>query len=325
MAVTLTGCGTTKWSDTTRTATEQMLLSNAMDQAVGLMNLSAVFNKSVWIDSEPISTATDYRYFVSAVRQHLLANGAKVVEKKDDADYVAELRAGTVGTDRNDLMVGVPSFSVPTGWSSDYLQGTTAIPEIAFYKRTDQQAVVKVAIFVYNRKTNAPLLQSGNIQTKSQIRARWILGTGPITSGDICKGTELAGTKINPTIAQMIDFESDKTLAPSVTLPVIYKEHDEKEQENRIPKPTLDTLPLPVTEATPDTPGKPEEMLATNDPGEMPLMFPQSHAVELTAPNSAPKYYVPSSTSLPWQTPEQHAIPQLATPHLAPGFDSYLR
>ena len=28
------GCGTTKWSDTSRTATEQLLISDAMDRAV---------------------------------------------------------------------------------------------------------------------------------------------------------------------------------------------------------------------------------------------------------------------------------------------------
>ena len=330
MAVTLTGCGTTKWSDTSRTATEQLLLTHAMDSAVGQMNYKALYNKTAWIDITAIDPATDSKYFVSTVRQHLLASGAKLVEQKDDADYVVELRAGTVGTDRNDLMVGVPSFSIPTGWSSDLLSGTTAIPEIAIYKRTDQRAVVKVAAFVYNRKTNSPLCQSGNIQTESQIRAKWIFGAGPFTQGDICKGTELAGTKISPTISQMIDLESDKTLAPSVTLPIFYKEHDE---DNTIPNPTLEVLPFPLTEATPGAPDKPEEMLAENELGEMPPLPPPNAtpvAVANSTPNTAPNYYVPSSTLLPWQTTEQQAVPQFttpqhATPQLATGFDSYLR
>jgi len=325
MVLTLTGCGTTKWSDTSRTATEQMLLSNAMDQAVGQMDFKALFNKTVFIDSRPIAGATDSLYFISTVRQHLLANGAKVVDEKENADYVAELRAGTLGTDRNDLMVGVPSFSLPTGWTSEYLTGTTSVPEIAIYKRTDQRAVVKVAVFVYNRKTNSPLWQSGNIQTESQIRAKWIFGAGPITRGDICKGTELAGTKINPTISQIIDLENDMALAPSVTLPVFYKEHEEKEPGNKAPKPTLDSLPLPVAEAVPDEPDKPHEMLAANSQDEMPPALPPPNVVPNTVAHNLPNGYMPSSTSLPWQTPEQFATPQLATSQLAPGFDSYLR
>ena len=318
MVLTLSGCGTTKWSDTTRTATEQLLLTNAMDRAVGQMNFCALFNKSTFIDSTAIDGA-DKLYFISTVRQHLLASGAKIKEKKEDADYIVELRAGTVGTDRNDLMIGVPSFSVPTGFASELLTGTTAVPEIAIFKRTDQRAVVKVAAFVYNRKTNTPVWQSGNIQTESKIRARWIFGTGPITRGDITKGTELAGTKINPTISQIIDLENDKGLAPSVTLPVFYKEYDEKEVENKIPKPTLDSLPLPVSETVPEIPDKPQEMLAANNPGETPPSLPQPNA----APNTVPNNYVPDSTLLPWQTPVQQ--PQFATPRLAPGFDSYLR
>ncbi|MCL2120076.1 MAG: hypothetical protein FWH27_16790, partial [Planctomycetaceae bacterium] len=203
--------------------------------------------------------------------------------------------------------------------------GTTSVPEIAIYKKTDQRAVVKVAAFVYNRKNNTPFWQSGNIQTESQIRAKWVFGAGPFTRGDISKGTELAGTKINPTISQIIDLENDKSLAPSVTLPVFYKEHDEKDQENSIPKPTLDSLPLPVSEANPDgsdgsESDKPQEMLATNEPGELPLSSPQSNPGPGAVPNNVPNHYVPYPTVLPWQTPERIAAPQLA-----PGFDSYLR
>ena len=266
MVLTLNGCGTMKWSDTSRTATEQLLLTHAMDGAVGKMNFSAIsalFGKTVYIDSTAIDAATDSKYFISTVRQHLLASGAKVVGTKEDADYVVELRAGTVGTDRNDLMIGVPSFTVPTMGTQDFLTGGSAIPEIALYKKTDQRAVVKVAAFVYNRKTNAPLWQSGNILTESRIRAVWWFGAGPFSKGDICKGTELAGTKINPTITQIIDIEGDKGMAPSVTLPVFYKEVEEKEPEPDIPKPTLDLVP--TAETKPDDPDKPQEILAAND------------------------------------------------------------
>jgi hypothetical protein len=324
MVLTLNGCGTMKWSDTSRTATEQLLVTHAMDSAVGKMNFSSLFNKTVFLDIEAINAATDSKYFVSTVRQHLLASGAKVVEKKDDADYVVELRAGTVGTDRNDLMVGVPSFTVPTLGTSDFLTGGSAIPEIALYKRTDQRAVVKVAAFVYNRKTNAPFLQSGNIQTESRVLAKWVFGAGPFSRGDICKGTELAGTKINPTISQIIDLESDKGMAPSVTLPVFYKEKEieEKEPENDIPTPTL--APIPTAEAKPDGPDKPQELLAANEQTvppniNAPVQQPVPYVYQ-NMPAPPANGYVPSSTALPWQSSEQ-----VASPQLAPGFGGYLR
>ena len=343
MALTLTGCGTTKWSDTSRTATEQLLLTHAMDRAVGKMNFSSLFNKTVYIDHKPIEGATDRLYFISTVRQHLSASGAKVVENKDDADYVVELRAGTVGTDRNDLMVGVPSFTVPTLGTQDFLTGGSAIPEIAIYKKTDQRAVVKVAAFVYNRKTNNPFYQSGNILTESRIRATWFFGAGPFCRGDIYNGTELAGTKINPTIAQIIDLESDKGMAPSVTLPIFYKEHEEKKPENDIPTPKLGAVS--ATETKPDVPDKPQELLAadgqaasgaktgeqvaptfqvamaqgvpqqTNTPVQQPAPY-----IYQNIPNPPANGYVPGSTVLPWQSSGQ-----VASPQLAPGFSGYLR
>lgn len=273
MLLFLTGCGTTKWSDTSRTATEQLLLSNAMDRAVGQLNFTALYGKKTWIDSKAIDAATDSKYFISAVRQHLLASGARVMDKEEDANYVVELRAGAVGTDRNDLFYGVPSVSIPTGWASGDLAGTTAIPEIAIYKRTDQRAVVKVGVFAYNKKTNAPVWQSGNIQTESRIRARWVLGTGPFSVGDICEGTELAGSRLDPTLTKIIDLESarsdESAPAPSVTLPVFYTEHEEDEPESKLPKPTI--APLTTGETTPDDPDKKgpadkdEEMLAAGD------------------------------------------------------------
>jgi len=307
--LTLNGCGTMKWSDTSRTATEQLLLTHAMDNAVGKMNFMSLFNKIVFIDSTAINDATDSKYFVSTVRQHLLASGAKVVATKDEADYVVELRAGTVGTDRNDLMVGVPSFTVPTMGTQDFLTGGSAIPEIALYKKTDQRAVVKVAAFVYNKKTNAPLWQSGNILTESRIRARWVLGAGPFSKGDIYNGTELAGTKINPAITQIIDIEGDKGMAPSVTLPIFYKELEEKEPEPDIPKPTLDLAS--TAETKPEASDKPEETLAANDqvdPGEK-----TGEQIAL-APQFVMGQDVPQNVSAPVQQPVPYIYQNLPDP-----------
>jgi len=311
MVIALTGCGTTKWTDTSRTATEQLLLSNAMDRAVGNMNFSTLlFNKSIWIDNTAIVNATDSPYFVSAIRQHLLANGAKIMEKKEEADYIVELRAGAVGTNRNDLMIGVPALNVPTGWAQNYFSGATAVPEIAIYKKTQQRAVVKVAAFVYNRKTNAPLWQSGNIQTESRVRDVWAFGAGPFSRGDICRGTELAGSQLSPTITQIIDLGTEKSPAPSVTLPVLYKEHEEKESSGDIPIPSLTFDPL--TEAEPVVPDKPQEMLVQSPSGDESLVT--------TSPVAPLPGYVPIATLLPWQSHDHNAPTQLA-----PGFGNYLR
>lgn len=38
-ALCVSGCGTTRWSDSKRTATEQMLVSDAVERAVGAIDM----------------------------------------------------------------------------------------------------------------------------------------------------------------------------------------------------------------------------------------------------------------------------------------------
>ena len=45
------GCGTTKWSDSPRTATEQLLISDAVDRAISEIDFSALADKDVYLDT----------------------------------------------------------------------------------------------------------------------------------------------------------------------------------------------------------------------------------------------------------------------------------
>ena len=45
----LCGCGTTKWSDTGRTATEQLLISSAMEELIDEYDYYALSNRSVFV------------------------------------------------------------------------------------------------------------------------------------------------------------------------------------------------------------------------------------------------------------------------------------
>ncbi len=187
----LLGCGTTKWTDTTRTATEQLLISDSMDRAVSRIDFRALAGKKVFVDDTPLKGVTDTAYLASVIRQHLLASGGKLQETKDKAEYVVEVRAGAVGTDHDDLLVGVPALTVPTVVPVPGIP--TQIPEIPFVKRTNQRAVAKIAVFVYNRKTGRILWQSGIVPDESRTKALWVFGAGPFQSGSTYSGTKFAG------------------------------------------------------------------------------------------------------------------------------------
>lgn len=193
----LVGCGTTRWSDTARTATEQLLVSDCIDRSVSAMDLRALAGKKVYFDTTYIRTTIDADYITSSIRQHALASGCIVKTVKDDADYIAEIRSGAVGTDRYDVLFGVPATSLPTG-----TPGMAAtIPELPFIKKTDQRAVAKLAVFAYNRRTGRPIWQSGITPVESEAKDVWVFGAGPFKKGDIHKGMNFAGDRLPiPTI-----------------------------------------------------------------------------------------------------------------------------
>jgi hypothetical protein len=193
---TCPGCGTTKWTDTTRTATEQLLITDSVDRAVSRLDLRALAGKKVFVDDTPAKQVTDAAYLVSAIRQHVLASGAILKDKREDAEYILEVRAGAVGTDRHDLLFGMPATTLPTiGVMGAAVP--TQIPEIALAKKTDQRGVAKISLFAYNRETGRPVWQSGAVPEQSTTKAFWLLGAGPFQRGTIHRGTTFAGAKLH--------------------------------------------------------------------------------------------------------------------------------
>src|SRR5439155_10449112 len=107
------GCATTRMTDTARTATEQLLISNAVDQAVSQIDFRPLAGKTVFCDPQYLDGAVDRGYVISSLRQQLLAIGATLQDDRAKAEYVVEVRSGAIGTDRHSLLVGVPQMTVP--------------------------------------------------------------------------------------------------------------------------------------------------------------------------------------------------------------------
>jgi hypothetical protein len=188
----LAGCGTTRVSDSQRTATEQLLISNAVDQAVSEIDLRPLAGKPVFLDAQFLKGTVDEGYVVSSLRQHLLASGALLQEDRSKATYILEARSGAVGTDRHDVLFGVPEMHLPSVMPGQ----PSLIPEIPLAKKIDQKGVAKLAVFAYNRLTGRPLLQSGIVMRNSTSNDMWLLGTGPFRRGTINDRTEFAGERI---------------------------------------------------------------------------------------------------------------------------------
>jgi hypothetical protein len=211
------GCGTTRLTDTQRTATEQLLISNAVDQTVSQLDFRFLAGKSVFLDPQYLDNVADRGYLVSSLRQQLLAGGCILQEDRAKATYVVEARSGGAGTDRHSLLIGVPQMTVPT-----FLPGQPSqIPEIPLAKKTDQQGVSKIAVFAYNRVTGRRLWQSGTVEAISTSRDTWVLGAGPFRKGTILQGTEFAGEQIPlPNLGGNHDAETHSAVVPATAASV---------------------------------------------------------------------------------------------------------
>ena len=183
------GCGTTRMTDTSRTGTEQLLISNAVDQAVSRLDFHRLAGQPVFLDPQYLDGTVDKGYVVSTLRQNLLACGCLLQEERAKATYVVEPRAGGIGTDNNSLLVGIPQTTLPTP-----VPGQTAtIPELPLAKKAEQTGVAKIAVFAYNRKTGEPVFQSGVVRAVSTSKEVWVLGAGPFQNGPVRDRVTFAG------------------------------------------------------------------------------------------------------------------------------------
>ncbi len=185
------GCGTTRMTDTPRSATEMLLVSQAVDNAVAQIDFSPLAGKTVYLDCSalPEKDVVDRGYLISLVRQQLVAAGALLQDEKTRSEFVVEVRSGGIGTDRHSMLIGTPAVQLPA-----LMPGLpTNLPEIALIKRNDQRGVAKLAVFAYSRITGRAVWQSGTVEAMSIAKDVWIFGTGPFSRGSIRKRTELAG------------------------------------------------------------------------------------------------------------------------------------
>lgn len=136
----LTGCATRTVSNTPRTAIEQMLLSAAVDSALEKFELPQVNGKKVYIDLTNVA-GTGTEYMKVAVRARFAQMGALLTVTPDEAEFIAEVASGCLGTEYKSFIIGIPSIPVP---------GSPApLPELSLFRKVEQTGIMKFLIFVH--------------------------------------------------------------------------------------------------------------------------------------------------------------------------------
>ena len=181
----LAGCGINK----SRLATEQLVVSDAVDRAVASIDFSALSGKKVYFDTQYVDGLNlgangNIKYVISSLRQQMMAYDCRLQEKVDTADYVVEGRVGVLANDGHEVTYGVPG-SAALASASVLLSSPVpipALPELSLGRRNHQAGTAKIGLFAYDRTTREPVWQAGVMKGASEARDAWILGLGPYQS-----------------------------------------------------------------------------------------------------------------------------------------------
>jgi len=160
-----TGCTSTNTSNTARTATEQLLISNAIDDSLSHVDFSAFAGHSVFLEEKYIDSV-DKNYTVASIRHRLMMQGVSIADKKEDSEICLEVRSGGIGTDSSKMFLGIPEVAVP---------GMVTLPELRFITKESQDAAAKIGIVAYHTKSGQILGEGGVSLAQSDRNTNLIL------------------------------------------------------------------------------------------------------------------------------------------------------
>jgi hypothetical protein len=202
----LAGCGVTK----SQQATEQLLMSDAVDRAVSQIDFRSISGARVYLDTTYLRNAKGTQfvnadYIISSLRQQMVAANCLLQDDPETADVVVEARVGALGLDAHDVTYGIPASSSLTSAASlvPAARPVPVLPEISLAKKNDQRSAAKIGVFAYDRRTKTAIWQSGISLALSDASDMWVFGAGPFQRGSIYKAPRFAGSRIQvPLLAQ---------------------------------------------------------------------------------------------------------------------------
>jgi hypothetical protein len=189
------GCATVRVTDPEQTATEQFLESQATRLAIQNVVADQLRDRRVFVDPSFLTTVREnsdtlsfkqtpqpYLFLLAELRSKLLLSGARLMDKREDAEIIVEPRTGGISVDHQEFLLGLPNITVPT-------EGVASVPfqtpELAIIKSTKQFGFASVAFVAYWRDTGELVASSGPFIGRTAREDYWIFGLGPKTVGNI--------------------------------------------------------------------------------------------------------------------------------------------
>jgi hypothetical protein len=274
----IAGCGSTK----SRLATEQLLMSDAVDHAVGVIDFRSLAGEKVYFDTRYLINVkgigfVNSEYVISSLRQQMIAADVRLQEKPENASYIVEARVGTLGTDGNEIVYGIPANRGVSEAATmlPNAPALPAIPEISLARKESQFGAVKVAAYAYDAKTGEPVWQSGITRARTTSQDVWLFGAGPFQQGSIHGKTRFAGNDI-----RLPGRKRDEELAGGPPVPIEQEFHFQGLAKSIAPKPIAQQptsgqpTPGPSQPAAFIAPENAAPVPATEMPAQQPMYAP---------------------------------------------------
>lgn len=159
-------CSTARQSAPLRTATEQLLISKAADDAASRLDLGLPPGTKVYLD--PVNfEGIDARYAFGAIRDKLLKDGVLLVPFRESAEITVDVRMGALSIDESQTLVGIPPMDIPVP-----LSGTFGFPGVSLYSKKEQKGVAKFVATAVDR--NGRLVSTTDPRFGYSHRREWV-------------------------------------------------------------------------------------------------------------------------------------------------------
>ncbi len=187
------GCGSRTFTTTERAAIEQLLLSGAVDNALEKLDIPQLAGKKTYLDFTNLKSY-DVEYVKAAVRARFVEIGAHLTKDAEQADYVAEISSGALGTEYKKSLLGIPSIPVPNS--------SVQTPELALARGIEQTGIAKLLVLVHS---NGKVVSTGHYYGKVERDENFVLLFRWQSKDDIRTRWEAADEKIKAKSAQQAD------------------------------------------------------------------------------------------------------------------------
>ncbi|MFO7955716.1 MAG: DUF6655 family protein [Candidatus Brocadiia bacterium] len=177
------GCGSFRETFPPRSASEQLLISEAVDTAVADMPTDWMEDRVVYVETANLD-AYDEPYVVQGLRNVVLESGGRLSQGRDGADVVLEVASGALSVDKGQWLLGIPELPLPIPFADETLK----LPELPLFKLVSYAGKAKLISTAVEADSGASHMELPVCYGRVHHRLWWAFVMGPFTWSDLPKG-----------------------------------------------------------------------------------------------------------------------------------------